>query len=515
MRTLPIVILGMLWTASPALAFDCTALTGTTVPKSAIGFPTSGAVVETASFVNDPKIGAFCKLTGGIKPIDPAAPDIKFQVNLPEHWNGKLLHFGGSGLNGTVITGEQLRAKDPAKLQPIAQGYVTFGSDSGHKGRGGSFALNAEAFTNFQGAQLKKTHDTAQELVRRVFHAKPQRTYFLGGSEGGREALIVAERWPDDYDGVVSIFPAYDISALGTTFVQAGQQIFGKPGAWVSPAKLSHVSAKVLATCDALDGLKDGIIGDVKACRAAFDIASLRCPGGADAGTDCLSDAQLAGLGVLVGPRKLGVTLSGIDTVAAWPVLESDTTPGTTVFGSIDDVGKSAAGGLGSDQICFMVLQDANCDFMHFDPAAHADRLKQLSREMDVQGVLGPFRKRGGKLLLVAGSSDMTIPPGNTVAYYERLKTAYGTALPGFARFYMIPGMAHGGGRGNFEPGADLLGAVDAWVTQNRAPGLQITTDTNVATVGRTRPLCEYPTYPKYKGSGDANRAESFTCAMP
>jgi feruloyl esterase len=302
---------------------------------------------------------------------------------------------------------------------------------------------------------------------------------------------------------------------LGTTFVQAGQQVFGRPGAWVSPAKLSQVSAKVLETCDVLDGLKDGIVGNVKACRAAFDSTSLRCPGGADAGTDCLADAQLAGLSVLVGPRKLGVTLSGIDTVAAWPILESDTTPGTTVFGSSDDVGNSIAGSLGRNQTCFMVVRDANCDFMHFDPAAHADRLQQLSREMDVQGALAPFRKRGGKLLLVAGSSDMTIPPDNTVAYYERLRTAHGSALPGFARFYMIYGMAHGGGRGNFEPGTDLIGALDAWVTKGKPPGPQAVTDTNRASLGRTRPLCEYPTYPRYSGSGDVNQAESFTCAMP
>ena len=109
----------------------------------------------------------------------------------------------------------------------------------------------------------------------------------------------------------------------------------------------------------------------------------------------------------------------------------------------------------------------------------------------------------------------MLIPPGNTVAFYERLKAAHGTALLSFARFYMVPGMAHGGGRGNFEPGADLLGALDAWVTKGTAPGLQIATDTNTATVGRTRPLCEYPAYPRYNGAGDVNQAASFTCATP
>ena len=517
MRALPIAMLSLLLGAAPALAFDCTALTGTTIPKSAISLPTSGAAVETASFVNDPQIGTYCKLTGGIKPVDPTAPDIKFQVNLPERWNGKAVQFGGSGLNGTVMTGERLRARDPAKREPIAQGYVTFGSDSGHKGASGdaSFALNAEAFANFQGAQLKKTQDVAFALVRRVFHAKPRRMYFLGGSEGGREALIVAERWPDDYDGVVSIFPAYNITALGVSLLQAGQQIFSPPGGWVSPAKLSHVSSKVLEVCDGLDGLKDSIVGNVNACRAAFDSASLRCPGGNDAGTECLSDAQLNALRVLTGPRKLGVMMSGFDTAAAWPILESDTAPGTTLFGSSDDIDKSAAGGLGRGQICIMVMQDSNCDYKKFDPAAHADRLQQVSREMDVQGALTPFFKRGGKLLLVAGSSDMLIPPGNTVAFYERLKAAHGAALPGFARFYMVPGMPHGVGGGNFTLGADLLGAMDAWVTKSEPPSTLFATDTTTATAGRKRPLCEYPAYPRYNGSGDVNLETSFTCATP
>jgi pimeloyl-ACP methyl ester carboxylesterase len=517
MRPLTLAVFGSVIAVAQAQALDCTGLTGTTIPRSAIGLPTSGAALESASFVNDPQIGAYCKLTGGIKAVDPAAPDIKFQINLPVRWNGKMLQNGGSGLNGTVITGERLRAGDPAKPQPIAQGYVTFGSDGGHKGAGNdaSFALNAEAFTNFKGAQLKKTHDTALELVRRVFHKKPRQTYFLGGSEGGREALIAAERWPGDYDGIVSIFPAYDIVALGTSIVQAGQQIFGLGGASISQAKLSHASAKVLEVCDALDGLKDRIVGNVKACRAVFSIASLRCPNGTDAGTACLSDAQLGALRMLSGPRKLGVTLSGVDTVAGWPVVESDATPGTTIFGRSDDVVQSPAGNLGRSQTCFMVMQDANCDYMTFNPAAHADRLQQLSREMDVQGALAPFRKRGGKLLLVAGSSDMTIPPGNTVAYYEKLKSAHGVALPGFARFYMIAGMAHGGGGGNFEPGGDLLGALDTWVTKGKLPVAQFVTDTNKATAGRTRPLCEFPAYPKYNGLGDINQAASFTCAMP
>src|SRR5215469_13255594 len=144
MRILWLAMLGSMLGAAPASAFDCTALTGATVPKSAIGLPTLGAVVTSASLVNDPPSGIYCKLAGGIKPVDRAAPDIRFQVNLPEHWNGKMLQLGGGGMNGTVVTGEHVPLAGPAVPLPLSQGYVTFGSDSGHQGKGyeADFALN-------------------------------------------------------------------------------------------------------------------------------------------------------------------------------------------------------------------------------------------------------------------------------------------------------------------------------------------------------------------------------------
>jgi pimeloyl-ACP methyl ester carboxylesterase len=515
MRTISVALLGLFLGPAPALAFDCTALTGTAVPKSAIGLPTSGAVVASASLVTDPRNGTYCKLTGGIRPVDTTAPDIRFQVNLPQHWNGKAIQFGGGSLDGTVVTGERSVFPDPAVPMPLSQGYVTFGGDGGHKGAGidASFGLNAEALNNFLGAHLKKTHDLAMALVRRAYHARPRHTYFAGASQGGREALLAAERWPGDYDGIISVHPAFDLQLLGAANMSAARPIFGQPGAWISPIKLSHVSAKVLEVCDALDGLKDGIIGNVKSCDAAFDPSSLRCAGGADAGAECLSDAQMTSLRLVASPRKPGVTLSGMDTLAPYPILESDAAPGSTMFGRTADIRDSFLGAIGSSAARFIVMQDPNYDTMTYDPAQHAGRLQQLSNDGDVIGALVPFARRGGKLLLMHGTSDMAIPPGNSVALYERLQAAHGPKLPQFARFYMAPGFGHG--NGNFRAGWDALGVLDAWVTKGMAPGAQVISDTNTATLGRTRPLCENPAYPKYTGSGDVSQAASFTCAMP
>jgi pimeloyl-ACP methyl ester carboxylesterase len=512
MRILPIALLSLFWAPPPALAFDCTALTGTVVPKSAIGLPTSGAVVASASLVTDPRNGTYCKLTGGIKPVDPSAPDILFQVNLPEHWNGKTIQFGGGGMNGTVVTGERAVFADPALPMPLKQGYVTFGSDSGHQGKGdqAAFALNAEALFNYSGAHLKKTHDAALALIARVYHVRPRRSYFMGGSTGGREALLAAERWPGDYDGILSVHPAFDMTALLTGGVLIEQGLMGKPGAWLPPAKLKHLSVKVLETCDALDGLNDGVIGNVKTCRAAFDPASLRCAAGADTGNDCFSDTQLVSLRLFAEPTKLGVMLSGVDSSAPYPFLISDGASLTPFFGDKGDITEFRDGLVGQGAR-FILLQDANADVMRFEPAAQARRLETLSRQMDVTGALAPFARRGGKLLLMHGTSDMVIAPGNSVVLFERLQAAHGAKLPQFARFYMAPGFGHG--NGNFRVGWDALGVLDAWVTKGRAPGPQIITDTNTAALGRKRPLCEYPAWPKYNGSGDINQAANFTCA--
>jgi hypothetical protein len=162
--------------------------------------------------------GEFCKILGAIHPLDIAAPDITFEVNLPTGWNGKALHYGGGGYDGTLITGlAKTRCSKPGVATPLMRGYVTFGSDSGHQSPSvadGSFAMNAEALANFGGDQLKKTHDVALDLVMRRYGGKPERIYFFGNSQGGHEGFLVIQRWPQDYDGVVSIHPVYDFTPL-------------------------------------------------------------------------------------------------------------------------------------------------------------------------------------------------------------------------------------------------------------------------------------------------------------
>jgi len=525
MRALPITLLGLFLGTAPSLALDCTALTGKVIPKPAIGLPTSGAVVASASLVSDPRNGSYCKLTGGIKPVDPAAPDIKFQVNLPERWNGKALHIGGGGYNGRVITGEDARFPDPARPTPLAQGYATFGSDSGHETKPGddmtAFAVNDEAMRNFAGDQLKKTHDAAVFLMTRYYGKKPHRMYFQGNSQGGHEGFQVVQRFPSDYDGVIAIHPVYDFAALQLDGVLIGQAIYNKPGAWVSADKASMVTKAEFSACDGLDGVSDGIISNLAACHSTFHIESLRCPGGDNTGPTCLSDAEIGTYKTLAAPMPLRVNLSGLTQFAPWPVMDGADLAGRgNTFGSAP---KPSLPATSKDSFLYlmgdalarnMVAKNAGFNSLILDQDRYAGEFATVSKTVDASNDdIGAFRKRGGKLLIMHGTVDMAVSPYNTVAYYERLKQRYGTDLGKFVRFYMAPGFGHG--YGSFIVGWDSLGALDAWVEHGTAPGPQIATDTGPTGKGRQRPLCEYPAFPKYNGSGDPNQTASFTCAAP
>ena len=526
---LPMLASGLLAPVAHAAVDEagCAALVHAPLPAAAIGLPTTGAAVDSAALVDDPVNGRFCKVLGAIHPVDRAAPDIHFQLNLPVAWNGKALQIGGGGYDGTLVNAEAARFPDPAKPSPLKQGYATFGSDSGHQAKPGqdaaAFSGNAEALANFAGDQLKKTHDLALALIKQAYGKTPTRTYFQGNSQGGHEGFIVVQRWPQDYDGVVAVHPVYDFTALQTDGVLVGQAVYNNAGGWLPPAKVALLGQKVLAVCDELDGLKDGLIGNVRACDKAFDVASLRCTGGADAGPDCLSDAQIRTLKIMASEMPLGVTLAGgVDRFGKWPVLEGASMSGRfNPFGKVDAKPRppgpddSFLHMMGDQMVRYMVVKNTAYDTLGFDPAKNAPALQAVSRQIDASDPdISAFRKRGGKLLLMHGTVDMAVTPYNTIAYYERLKARFGEApLRQFVRFYVAPGFGHGDGA--FQVGWDSLGALDAWVDKGVAPGPQTATDTAKPTQGRTRPLCEYPAYPRYKGSGDPNLASSFSCAAP
>lgn len=519
--------------AAPPFVQQCAQLTGKTIPASAIGLPTRGANILSAmpitAVATNNRNGAYCRILGVIKAQLDTTPDIRFEVNLPVRWNGRALQMGGGGYSGVVVSGTEPTAFAPY-ASPLFNGYATFGSDSGHVGNSGlaDFALNDEAVINFGFGHLKKTHDVAIALMMMGYGRKPDKTYFAGGSTGGREGLTVIERFPDDYDGVIANAPALNFSGVRLIGVAVGQAAYLTPGGFVGPVLQKKIIHTVLDHCDALDGLVDGIVSNVAACRAVEPevIADLKCHGDpAPAYKDtCLSDAQL---------RTLTILRDGINL--PYPLAYgSNRYHGYNVFQGVDF---SSGLGLGNSPtlemplrfdvngylfsqsdgyLKYFVTSDVHFDTLRFDinqPGKYQTRLDDLSATV---GAMNPdisaFIAHGGKLMVMHGLADEVISPKQTIAYYHHLVARYGqTIVDSFMRLYMVPGFQHG--NGVFIPSWDELGALDNWVTRGVAPETLVAADIVSATNGRTRPLCRYPAFPRYVGHGNANNASSFRCA--
>jgi len=306
----------------------CADLNGMAIAAADIGLPTTGALVTAATTVAAAGSGAtatpeFCRVSAAISPVDPAAPKILLQVALPTTWNNKALMFGGGGYNGLIpaVTGN-VPAGPTAQATPLGRGYATFASDSGHQAgalgsQDGSFGVNDEAVRNFSGEALKKTRDTAVAIIKARYAAgAPSKAYFAGGSTGGREALAVAQKWPQDWDGVISLYPAGAAASLDLQFGRITRAL-AQPGAYANPAKRKQLYDAAMQACDALDGVADGLISDIRSCNAVFNPATasvngapLRCAGGADTGDSCLSDAQIAAFNVINTPITFGYPLA-------------------------------------------------------------------------------------------------------------------------------------------------------------------------------------------------------------
>jgi len=512
---------------SPA---TCASLQGLAIPASAIGLPTGGAVVQAAAGMAATDAGnangAFCKVTGIVRPQNPASPNLEFEVNLPASWNRRVLQMGGGGYNGTLVTGLAAFTLQPATVDnPLKQGFVTLGTDGGHKstaGFDGSFAMDDEALRNFGKESVKKGHDAAMAIITKAYGRAPERFYFIGGSQGGHEALDAAARYPDDYDGVVAHYPAYNVTLLHLGSLNAGRALFdGGGAAWMNPAKVKLLTDAVYAKCDALDGAADGIISHITACNAAFDPKGLRCANGADAGDTCLSDPQLAAVARIASDYKPGFAIAGMDTFPKWALLEGAQFRDRSNFGQVPQPSNPLSGKepllytAGDQTAKFIITRNPKLDTMTFEPRQWRERVAAAAAIMDVTDVsLERFKAKGGRIILTHGTADDFITPHNTVAYYERQLKQFGKAgVDSFLRFYMVPGLGHG--FGPFNAKFDSLTVLRNWVENGQAPAGLTALDGN-PNANRSRPLCEWPQWPRFTGTpGTETRASSFTCVAP
>lgn len=493
----------------------CASLATAIVPASDIGLPTSGAQVASAELqAATGTLPEYCKVLGQITSTNPGDPPIKFQINLPTQWNVKMLQFGGGGFNGTVVTGLGGVSNAPAQAAvPLALGYVTYGSDGGNQQPTGGFGMNDQALANYGGESVKRMHDLAVALQRKYYGRTPYRSYFQGGSKGGHEALAAAQNYATDFDGVIAYYPANQNQAIVFSWHRAWAAMYRVAGAYVNPAKAAALKAAVLQACDALDGLADGIVSNTAACQQQFDVSALRCPGGTDTGDSCLSDPQIAAMTTAGSPTQFAFPLkNGVTSVGAYPVFQG----GDIVGALVDPTGSTGLGTtyyfLINPVITIWDKQDPSSTLENFDYTQYQSRVLYLSNLLDTTNPnIDAFKAKGGKLLLVQGTTDMLVTDTLTNAYYEQLASRYGGELASFTRYYVVPGFGHGGG--DFSSRWDSLAALEDWVERGFAPTNQITVDNAAATRGRTRPLCDYPKFPKYSGTGDVNSASSFTCA--
>jgi hypothetical protein len=479
-----------------------------------------GSVVAAGAFAPPgPKSGiykitpAFCRVQGVLTPT--ADSHIEFEVWLPiSGWNGKYLGVGNGGFAGSI---DYIPLADA-----VANGYAASSTDTGHKtgGTDGAWAMgHYQKMVDYGYRAIHETAEKSKAIVAAFYGDAPKWTYFSSCSNGGRQALMEAQRYPADYDGIIAGAPANYFTHHLAGFVWNAQALAGE--GYIPPAKLNLIESVALAAC----GSDNGVIDDPSKCH--FDPATIACKG--EASDRCLTQAQVDALKkIYAGPKNSkgeplfpGYEPGGETGLGGWGSWITGFAPGKSIQLAF------AAGFFGS-----MIFQDAAWNYrnMNFDSDMKIadDKGSRIFNATDPN--LTPFKDHGGKLLLYHGWSDAAIPPVNTIHYYESVVTKMGPKeAQEFVELFMVPGMQHcAGGPGPSEFGAlsplradqdhSMFKSLEQWVEKGIAPAKIIATkykaDGNSASgVARTRPLCPYPMVAKYSGTGSADDAANFSCA--
>ncbi len=496
----------------PAPSDPCSALMNLQVPGVALTVTRAERIPAGPTRVGPPgagadvKLPAYCRLDGVIDRRTGeggVAYGIGFALALPENWNGRFLFQGGGGLNGSVQPpfGGLAAGNEPA----LARGFAVASTDSGHQGRvfDAAFMQDQQASLDFAYAAVGRVAEVAKRIIAQHYGKPPARSYFSGCSTGGREAMLMAQRYPLYFDGVVAGAPAMrtSFSGIGDRWVAvtlnevAPKDAEGLP---ITRNALSESDKKaviegLLNACDAADGLRDRMIFNTQACR--FDPKTLVCKGPKAEG--CLSMEQAAALEKAFGGPK---DSEGRQVYPGFPfdtgIASNQGIPGL-LYGGANPVGPAFTD-IGMDV-------DAAVDRVLADPA---ESLTATSRWTN----LNTFSGHGGKLIFFHGLSDPWFSALDTLNYYERMAKANGglEQVRNWSRLYLAPGMGHCGGGPETLDGFDALSAIVNWVEQGTAPDRL--TATGRAFPGRSRPLCAYPLHAHYKGQGDPEDAANFEC---
>jgi hypothetical protein len=486
------------------------------------GGPTPSSRITTAN-------PAYCKVLGEILPLDRTAPMINFQVNMPLQWVGRILQFGGGGFNGVLVNATNLPPAMPFDAQsPLSRGYVTVGTDSGHQNKPNesimAFASNDEAFLNFAHTSYKKVRDVAYALSNKAYAHKPSRVYFIGSSEGGREALTMAQRYPESFDGVISRVPVIALTMLHHAGGRKGVVTAGD--GWFNKDHLETLQKGALDQCDKLDGVEDKLINNYAACAKVFDIDKLKC--GATPSNQCLTDAQIKAVKTIRSPYKFPFALANGLTEYPGFGIGGEALPangptggwGAWVTGSKPPEFPAVAGNgisyfYGSGAMAHFHAKKPGLDVRTYKIEEHKEQILKNSALIDSTNPdLSAFSKRGGKVIMLEHMSDYAQNPYMGIAYYNSVVAKMGASRAAQTiRLFTMPNVDHVGF--GAPANVDLVQALENWVQKRQVPQNLVALEQEVsltAKITRSLPLCEYPMYPHYQGKGDITTSDNYKC---
>jgi hypothetical protein len=508
----------MIGLSHPAFAATCESLSSLKLPDTTI---TSAQSVAAGAFeapampglppVKD--VPAFCRVIAEVKPTKDSG--IKMEVWLPSSgWNGKYQGIGNGGFAGSISYGGLASA--------MKAGYASASTDTGHAAGAtdAKWALgHPDKIVDFGYRAIHEMTLKAKAIIKAFYGEDPKRSYFGSCSNGGRQALMEAQRFPEDYDGIIAGAPANFWTHLLSAGAWDVQATMADPASYIPAAKVPALSAAVLKACDAQDGVSDGIINDPRQCH--FDPATILCKEG-DSNT-CLTAPQVAALNKLyAGPKNSkgekifpGRVVGGEDGPGGWPLWITGASPGTGLMYQFT-----------TNFFPNMVFDDPNWDFKsyNFDGGVKLADDKQARNLNATSPDLKAFKAHGGKLIIYHGWSDAAISALNTIDYYNSVSASMGASqAQQFVRVFMVPGMQHcagGPGLNSFgqtdinakpaDPQHNIYLALEQWVEKGVAPD-------KIVASGRggklTRPICAFPQSAKYKGTGDTDDEANFVCA--
>ena len=488
--------------AAPGGGTACPNLAALTIPTVTIrsATPMAAGPFTAAGLHQDLLLPAFCRVEAVARPTSDS--EIKFEVWIPpaDAWNGKLEGVGNGGYQGSISY--------LAMATALRRGYAAASTDTGHTGDDMRFGqAHPEKIVDYAYRAVHVMTDAAKLIVRDAQGRFAERSYFVGCSAGGQQALSEAQRFPDDYDGIVAGDPANNRIRQSFGFLYSWMATHTSDGTPIlPPAKLALLTRSMVEACDAVDGLKDGLIDDPRRCHV--DPGKFLCRAGDD--PTCLTPPQVEAARKMYDGLKNPRTSEQI--YAGWP--RGSENFGDTAIQSWGTYVTDPKEPMRLGFFKYFLFHDPNWDYHTIDwdrDLAYAEQ--KLAFFAPVEKDLSGLKKRGGKLLMYTGWMDPVVPPQDTVAYYDGVVKAMGglEKTREFFRFFVAPGMGHcGGGPGPNQ--FEALGALEQWVEHGTAPERLIASHAANGRIDRTRPLCPYPQVARYKGAGSIDEAASFAC---